>query len=135
MDPLSSSAACDAIMDEWGKCIIKEEDTMSISTDGVLDGIRQNNPAITAVEVDCVDYYDANIDWAAAGNGIGSNRYLRFLCVRADGLMDLQLTPKFKIPVQKRPLLHKLKVFMCVLCFITYYRQLFHILFFSMDGR
>jgi hypothetical protein len=89
MEPLNSTA-CDDIIDEWGKFVKEEDIFMCMETNGVLDGIRQNNPAITAVEVDSVDYYDANIVWAAAGNGIGSNRYLRFLCVRAGRLTDLE---------------------------------------------
>jgi hypothetical protein len=39
----------------------------------------------------------------------------------------LQLTPKFKQPVQKRPKIPELKVFKCYLNDITCYRQLFYI--------
>lgn len=85
MDPSLDSAACDVFFDEWGECVVKDEDIMSVNTDGLLDGIQQNNPAISAVRVNFViDNTVDDWDWAAAGNGIGSNRYLWFVYLRLD---------------------------------------------------
>jgi hypothetical protein len=58
-----SSNTADDKIDEWGKYIVKSEDVMRIGSEdsddeldgedsaGVLDCIKQNNPAITAVHV------------------------------------------------------------------------------------
>jgi hypothetical protein len=31
MDPSLDSAACDVIFDEWGECVVKDEDIMSVN--------------------------------------------------------------------------------------------------------
>jgi hypothetical protein len=87
----SLNTAGNVIIDEWGKCVVKEEDTMCLDADGVLDSIQQNNPAITAVHIflykeedsllesDYAHEYNVNIDWAIAGRSIGSNEHITFL--------------------------------------------------------
>jgi hypothetical protein len=64
-----------------------------METDGVLNGIQQNNPAITAVHLDVFD--EAVDDWAAAGNCIGSNRYLRFLSLGMNAMDRVHLEAFF----------------------------------------
>lgn len=77
MEP-STNTTASAIIDEWGKYIVKDGDILRINKAGVLESIQKNNPAITAVKVKVDDDNDSDdddlievdrieVDWDAAG--------------------------------------------------------------------
>jgi hypothetical protein len=103
MEPLTNTTAS-AIMDEWGKYIVKDEDIVRIDKVGVLENIQTNNPAISSVQVDFDHHeywrnYDdlIEVDWDVAGKSIGASQAIKFLDLRVTlGVIGIGAPIRFK---------------------------------------
>jgi hypothetical protein len=74
----------DSKLNEWGGYIGKtNDDIIYMHDDGVLDCIRENNPAIRSIEA--WFFPGMEFDWGLAGECIGSSTYVTDLCVTLDG--------------------------------------------------
>eukprot|EP00956_Cyclotella_meneghiniana_P004581 scaffold5639_cov70-Cyclotella_meneghiniana.AAC.3 len=84
--PVPSSE--DSRLDEWGKYIKKSEDVIRIDDDGVLEAIRNNNPAITAVEVHAGGDDGEISNWGAVGRYLRQSKHVKHLAMNFFGIID-----------------------------------------------